>query len=233
MVKMKGGQPMNGSPMPHGSAGNTVYTRLKQQILCLELPPGTILSEQDTSAVFQTSRTPVRESFVRLAQEGLVNVLPQRGTHVSLIDSELVEEGRFMREQIEKAVIRLACDDFPEEMLNHLDRNLVLQQRSMEKWDYQRMFDLDEAFHRALFEGCRKLQTWTVIQQMNSHLNRSRMLWLTTDKHWTPLVEQHKEMVEAIRERDPDHAESVMKKHMNLNISDMTSLKVAYPNYIK
>ncbi len=228
-----GGYEMDWSPQRQASAGNTVYSRLKQQILSLELRPGTVLSEKETSSVFQTSRTPVRESFVRLAQEGLVNVLPQRGTHVSLIDSELVEEGRFMREQIEKAVIRLACENFPEEMLAHLDSNLALQRESMDKWDCQRMFELDEAFHRALFEGCRKLQTWSVIQQMNSHLNRSRMLWLTTDQHWSPLVEQHKEMVEAIRGRDPDQAENVMKKHLNLNISNMTTLKTAFPNYIR
>jgi DNA-binding GntR family transcriptional regulator len=224
---------MNLNPPQQESAGNSVYTRLKQQILTLELLPGTVVSEKETSSVFQTSRTPVRESFVRLAQEGLVNVLPQRGTQVSLIDSELVEEGRFMREQIEKAVIRLACESFPERMLEQLEANLELQQENMVDWDYQRMFELDEAFHRILFEGCRKLQTWYVIQQMNSHLNRSRMLWLITDRHWKPLLEQHKEMADAIRRRDPDQAESVMKKHLNLNISNMNQLKAIYPNYIR
>lgn len=216
-----------------GSAGNTVYNRLKQQILSLELPPGTALSEKETSAVFQMSRTPIRESFVRLAQEGLVLVLPQRGTQVSLIDPELVEEGRFMREQLEKAVIRLACEHFPEEMLTALEMNLAMQQVIMEKLDNHRMFELDEAFHRILFEGCRKLGTWNVIQQMNAHLNRSRMLWLTADQHWNPLYDQHKEMVEAIRKRHPDRAESVMKKHLKMSISNMAILKEKYPNYIK
>ncbi|TFE25372.1 GntR family transcriptional regulator [Cohnella luojiensis] len=224
---------MDWSSQQPGSAGNVVYSRLKHQILTLELPPGTVLSEKEMSMVFQMSRTPVRESFVRLAQEGLVLVLPQRGTKVSLIDSELVEEGRFMREQLERAVIRLACEHFPEEMLIALDTNLAMQQESMEKRDDQRMFDLDEAFHRTLFEGCRKLGTWAVIQQMNSHLNRSRMLWLSTDQHWNPLYEQHKEMVEAIRRRDPNHAERVMKMHLNLSISNMEVLKEKYPNYIK
>lgn len=215
------------------SAGNTVYGRLKQQILSLELLPGTALSEKETSAVFQTSRTPVRESFVRLAQEGLVVVLPQRGTLVSLIDSELVEEGRFMREQLEKAVIRLACEHFPEEMLTTLNTNLDMQLECINKQDNQRMFELDEAFHRILFEGCRKLGTWSVIQQMNSHMNRSRRLWLTADQNWSPLYEQHKEMVEFIRKRQPDLAESVMRKHLNLGLSNMSVLKAKYPNYIK
>jgi DNA-binding GntR family transcriptional regulator len=218
---------------PQGSAGNLVYNRLKQQILSLELAPGTSLSEKETSAVFQMSRTPIRESFVRLAQEGLVLVLPQRGTQVSLIDPELVEEGRFMREQLEKAVIRLACEHFPEEMLTALDTNLAMQKVIIDKLDNQQMFELDNAFHRTLFEGCRKLETWNVIQQMNAHLNRSRMLWLSADQHWNPLYEQHKEMIEAIRKQDPGQAESVMKKHLNLSLSNMAVLKEKYPNYIK
>lgn len=224
---------MVGISQQQGSAGHTVYTRLKQQILSLELPPGTTLSEKETSTIFQTSRTPVRESFVRLAQEGLVNVLPQRGTQVSLIDSELVEESRFMREQLEKAVIRLACDHFPDEGLTSLERNLELQQENIQKLDNLRMFELDEAFHRTLFEGCRKLGIWAAIQQMNSHLNRSRMLWLYADNHWTPLYEQHRQMLEAIRAHDVAQAESVMSKHLNQGISNMEILKAKYPDYIK
>jgi DNA-binding GntR family transcriptional regulator len=80
------------------SAREGVYAKLKEQILNLELPPGTALSEMESSLALGVSRTSVRESFVRLAQEGLVQVLPQRGTFVSLIDPALVEEARFMRE---------------------------------------------------------------------------------------------------------------------------------------
>ena len=145
-----------------GSAGNIVYSRLKQQIVSLESPPGTALSEKEVSLSFEVSRTPVRESFVRLAQEDLVVVLPQRGTRVSLIDSELVEEARFMREQLEKAVVRLACESFPEDKLAELEHNLSERRESIEKNDGKHMFELDEAFHRILFEGRRKVGTWNV-----------------------------------------------------------------------
>ncbi|MWV44631.1 FCD domain-containing protein [Paenibacillus sp. HJL G12] len=215
------------------SAGSVVYTRLKQQIVSLELQPGTPLSEKEVSLTFEVSRTPVRESFVRLAQEGLVIVLPQRGTRVSLIDSELVEEARFMREQLEKAVIRLACDCFPDDMLTLLGNNVSLQLESMERQDGKRMFELDEDFHRILFEGVRKRGTWNVIQQMNAHLNRSRILWLSTDPHWGVLCEQHQDMVQAIRSHDADRAEQLMKEHLSLSISNLATLKEQYPDYFK
>jgi DNA-binding GntR family transcriptional regulator len=185
------------------------------------------------SVQLQMSRTPVRESFVRLAQEGLVLVLPQRGTQVSLIDPELIEEGRFLREQLEKAVVRIACERFPEPLLQELDANLALQRESIGKQDNQRMYQLDDAFHRTLFEGCNKLRTWAVVERMNSDFNRSRVLWLLADSHWDPLYEQHKELVEAIRNRNPDYAEAVMKKHLNLSISNLVVLQEEYPNYFK
>ncbi len=205
--------------------------QLKEQILKLELVPGTPLSENETSLLFNVSRTPVRESFLRLAQEGLVQVLPQRGTFVSLIDTGLVEEARFMREQLEKAVIRLACSDFPEAFLARLEENLSNQQECIRKKDDKSMFELDEHFHRILFEGCSKSNTWSLMQQMNAHLNRSRMLRLVDDHNWEHLYEQHRRMAEAIKLHDSAAAERIMSEHLALNIADQALLKEKYPNY--
>ncbi|MFI2857258.1 GntR family transcriptional regulator [Paenibacillus sp. JSM ZJ436] len=217
----------------NSSAGSVVYTSLKGQILSLELPPGTLLSEKEMSTAYQVSRTPVRESFVRLAQEGLLVVLPQRGTRVSLIDPELVEEARFMREQLERAVIALACESFPEDLLAELESNLAQQKHSVFQQDGRMMFQLDEEFHRILFAGCRKLGTWNVIQQMNAHLNRSRMLWLSEDPDWASLYEQHREMVQAIRQQDGKRADALMKQHLSLIISNLSVLQQRHPDYFK
>lgn len=183
------------------------------------------------SVAFHVSRTPVRESFVRLAQEGLVLVVPQRGTRVALIDPELVEEARFMREQLERAVIRLACEKFPEEGLVALADNLNRQKDIIKRHDNQAMFVLDEEFHRILFAGCRKLGTWNIIQQMNAHLNRTRVLWLTTDPHWENLYEQHRSMLEAVTAHDAERADRLMKEHLQFSVSNLPALLKRYPGY--
>jgi DNA-binding GntR family transcriptional regulator len=215
------------------SAREAVYLRLREQILSLELPPGAALSEKDMSLAFQVSRTPVRESFVRLAQEGLVQVLPQRGTFVSLIDTEHALEARFMREQLERAVVRLACESFPAESLAALEANLKAQLSSLEARDEKRMFDLDEEFHRAIFAGCRKLNTWTVLQQMKTHLDRTRHLALSPDRDWHHLYDQHRAIADAIRRQDAEQADAVMRDHLNLTVTDLHELKRKYPHYFK
>ncbi|MBW7459710.1 FCD domain-containing protein, partial [Paenibacillus sepulcri] len=134
----------------------------------------------------------------------------------------------------ERAVIRLACSDsFPDEQLKALQKNLTKQQACIDKQDYRTMFELDEAFHRTIFEGCRKSNTWAVIQQINIHLNRSRMLRLAADHHWDHLYEQHLHMVEAIQEHDADRAERIMKDHLSLTIADQALLKEKFPSYFK
>jgi len=218
---------------PISSTRDAVYYRLKELILSVELLPGASISEKEISLQMGVSRTPVRESFMRLSQEGLLDIYPQRGTVVSLIDLELVEEARFMREQLECAVIRLACEQFPAEQLKALQTNLLLQKACIEDQDYKKMFELDEAFHRTIFEGCRKLNTWAVIQQINVHLNRTRMLRLAADHHWDDLYSQHRQMVEAIQTHQADMAERLMNEHLHLTITDQALLKQKFPAYFK
>ncbi|MDD9267339.1 GntR family transcriptional regulator [Paenibacillus sp. GCM10023248] len=212
---------------------DAVYQALKEQILMLDLPPGTGISEKEISVQFGVSRTPVRESFVQLSQEGLLDIYPQRGTFVSLIDLELVEEARFIREQLERAVISLACESFPEAPLAQLRSNLAHQQVSMKEKDFKMMFELDEAFHRTIFEGCRKLNTWAVIQQVNVHLNRTRMLRLAADHRWDELYEQHRLMVEAIAGKQAEKAELLMSAHLHLTIADQAVLQEKFQAYFK
>ncbi|WP_019911141.1 GntR family transcriptional regulator [Paenibacillus sp. HW567] len=216
-----------------GSSRDAVYHSLKNRILQLELPPGTAISEKEISLQFNVSRTPVRESFVRLAQEGLLEIYPQRGTIVSLIDSGLVEEAGFMREHLERAVVREACVSFPEDKLKELKTNLAMQRVCLEEQDYKSMFRLDEDFHRNIFEGCGKINTLEVVQQIKVHLNRSRMLRLAVDHDWEHLYQQHLHLYEAIKERDAGLADTIMQEHLALTIADQGMLMEKYPHYFK
>ncbi|WP_340023379.1 GntR family transcriptional regulator [Paenibacillus sp. FSL K6-1096] len=215
------------------STRDIVYRSLKNQILLLELPPGTAISEKEISLKFNVSRTPVRESFVRLAQEGLLAVYPQRGTVVSLIDSELVEEARFMREHLERAVIREACNAFQSRSLIDLKANLDKQKLCIEDQDYKEMFMLDEEFHHVIFMGTGKRNTWEVIQQIKIHLNRSRMLKLTADHNWEHLYQQHYCLYEAIEQHNIAQGDQIMQEHMALTIADQEMLMEKYPQYYK
>lgn len=204
---------------------------MKQQIINLKILPGTSLSENEMAIQFNVSRTPIRESFVRLAQEGLVQVLPQRGTLVSLIDIALVEEARFMRLKLECAIIELACHEFPETSLQELAFNLFQQKDCLEHEDVDRIFSLDQQFHNILFAGVNKTHTWNTMNLLTVHLDRSRKLRLLVNKDWEQIYEQHCQIVEAIKDKKPQLAIQLMMHHLHRGIDDLDLLQQKYPDY--
>ncbi len=84
-----------------------VYLTLRRDILNWRLLPGRRLSEKDIAGRMNISKTPVREAFIKLQGEGLLEIRPQRGTYVSLMDMEQIEEVRFTRYCVESTVLSL------------------------------------------------------------------------------------------------------------------------------
>jgi DNA-binding GntR family transcriptional regulator len=91
---------------PQLSARKRVHSALRARIIALELPPGTALSENELAGELQVSRTPVRESLILLAEEGLAEIYPRLGTLVARIRLQAVHEAQFIREAIELAALR-------------------------------------------------------------------------------------------------------------------------------
>ena len=106
--------------LPKESARDFAFRTLKDNIVSLELKPGTLISENEIAMELGVSRTPVREAIIDLAKAGIIEILPQRGSYVSLIDPNMVEESRFVRKTLDKAVIELACEVAPMEVIEEL-----------------------------------------------------------------------------------------------------------------
>lgn len=215
------------------STRDHVYHVLRDNIITLELKPGQNISEKEISDELQVSRTPVRESFVKLTQEELLEVYPQKGTFVSLIDLYHVEEARFIREHLEKAAAKVAAANFPAEYISHLEVNVAQQKECVKEKNYNRLFELDEAFHHTISIGCGKERIWSVIQQMNAHLNRIRMLSLAADFKWDLILSEHEGIVQAIKNKQPEKAEKVMEDHLKKLKFEQNKLKEMYSEYFK
>lgn len=215
---------------------NAEYTFrvLKASIINLRLSPGCALSEKEIAELLKVSRTPVREAFIKLSQETLLDVLPQRGTYVSLIDPEQVEESKFLRESLEKEVMKTACNgSFSREGLRFLRQSLALQEESMEAKDYLQLFALDEALHGAIFAACGKGRIWKAIQQMNTHYDRVRILNLTYGYDWPLILEQHRLLVRSIAEGDTALGQEAIDVHLNKVIIDLRELKREFGHYFR
>lgn len=215
------------------SVSEYVYEFLKENIISFKLKPGNKISENEISELLNVSRTPVREAFIKLSKEDLVYVLPQRGTYISYIDLEQVEEARFIRESLEKAVIELAAKEFPEDALIELEKNLDLQKSKIKNKEYSKFLELDEEFHKTIFIACNKARTWSVIQEVNSQYKRIRLLSFIANINWDKNIEQHEEILQAIKDKNSEKARYIMSKHLKKLLIEQVELKKKYPNYFK
>lgn len=215
------------------STSKRIYHLIREKIINLNFVPGLGISEKEISEKFNVSRTPVREAFVRLSQEGLISIYPQKGTFVSLIDLSSVEEARFMREHLERAVVRLACEEFPKEKFLKLEMNLKFQEMYMEDHDNKKIFVADEEFHRLIFEGCNKKKIWATINEMESDFQRIRILRLSSNLKWDHIYSQHVGIKNAIINKKPDLAEKIIIEHLTMVNFDKNQLKQEYSNYFK
>jgi DNA-binding GntR family transcriptional regulator len=210
-----------------------VYDTLKKNIMELRLEPGRLISEKDLVEMLQVSRTPIREALVKLSQEELIETTPQKGSVISLIDLQHAEESRFIRETLESAIVREACVKLNNEQVLHLQNLISLQELCESEENYERLFELDEEFHKSIIIGCGRTRAWGLIGQVTTHYNRIRFLRLAANHDWKIILAQHHGIVRAIREKNPDAAEKVLRDHLELVVIEKEELKQKYPKYFK
>ena len=107
---------------------NYAYRAIKKGIISLELQPGQLLSVGELTEALRVSSTPIKSALWKLQQEHLVDIIPQVGSYVSKMNIELIEEAASMWFNLEKEVLKWACNCFPENHLNQLKRNLQMQE---------------------------------------------------------------------------------------------------------
>lgn len=214
------------------SSRDFVYETVKKNILLLTLKPGQMISEKEIAEKLQVSRTPTREAFIKLAEEDLITVYPQKGSFISLIDIEHVEEARFLREHMEVAILKIACETFTEKDLDDLEMLLSQQRLYSGNHDMAKLHELDEQFHETFFVKCGKQKTWLVIQRMYTHYKRFRNLLLAVYFDWEMIIQQHTRLVEHIRNRDFPSAEQELRVHVQSRFEKEELFK-KYPDYFK
>lgn len=191
-----------------------VYRVLKGNIMCLELKPGELLSEAELAKKLNVSRTPIREVLIRLKAEKLIEVKPQAGTYVSLIDWNLIEEAIFIRYNLEKEALKEACESFSEDILMEMEKCLFAQKLIAQKGDNLIEFhNLDKEFHKLLFVGINKSNVWESICNISTHYNRMRLIAeMKLNKEF--LIDQHITYLDIIKNRNSDIIEEVVSKHI-------------------
>jgi len=210
--------------------GKRVFDLLRQAIIQLQLPPGNPLSEADVAKQIGTSRQPVREAFIKLADIGLVKVRPQRGTFVTLISATDVEKARFIREAIEVAIVRKVALNVQDKDIADLEKLIEQQKKVNASKDYPQFLQLGEEFHVRISEIADFTCAWRVLENPKSQIDRVRYLSLPSKARADMAISQHQAIVDALVTHSPDVAGTAMAKHLGGIINSLASIVASHPD---
>ncbi len=203
---------------------------IKDNIVKMQLAPGCMISEQDIANELNLSRTPVHEAMQELSSTKIIEILPQRGSRVSLIDMDLVDEAIFVRSTIECAITEMACEQATPRDLQELEENVTLQQFYYEKNNIDRIMELDNAFHEILYRITKKMQCHYMVRLISIHYDRIRELHLHS---FNPelIIKEHKDILESIKNKDCEGAKNAISKHLSRKHIQEDEIKKKYPQY--
>ncbi|MFD1254371.1 MULTISPECIES: GntR family transcriptional regulator [Devosia] len=186
---------------------------LRDDIVTMALKPGDVISESDIAGRFGVSRQPVREAFIRLAQQGLLLIRPKRATVIKKISPDGVRQSRFIRESIEVEIIRRVASA-PDQAVHDTIAAMIAEQEEAARADDTRRFHaLDELFHRTLARLAGVEYAWQLVDDHKIQLDRVRYLTLGVSSKQRAIAE-HKLIADAIAKSDPIAAEAAMRDHL-------------------
>ncbi len=208
-----------------------VYATLRRAIVRGDLAPGRQLSENELAAELGVSRTPIREALGRLRDDRLVEIVPQLGTFVTRIDPQAVRDAQFIREALECAA-SAGPPSSPAKTTSPASRRTSQgQDRARDADDLDAFNLLDDAFHRALCDLSGHPAVWRVSERAKAHLNRVRRLSLAAPNYMAEMIDEHRAVLAAVAERDPDAAEKALRHHLEMVLSELPRLRAQHPDY--
>ena len=201
------------------TVGNKVFEAMRQAIIQLQLRPGDPLSEAEMARQFGVSRQPVREAFIKLAEVGLVEIRPQRGTSVVMISRREVENARFIREALEVAVARKAAAEADSSHHDQLDAIIERQRLA------NRAGDL------AIAQAADCERAWRLLENLKAQMDRVRYLSLADVTPLETLIGQHAAIADGIRRHDADAAEAGIREHLREILTSLPKVAAAHSDW--
>lgn len=208
-----------GNKLGHKTKAEAVTELLREKILRGVLATGEWLRQQDIAREFDISHTPIREALRKLETEGLVEYVAHKGVRVIGITGGDVEEFYLLRSVLECFAVREAIariDDVAMAELEELERQMLT---ALELEDLRRLTQINHEWHMAIVSAARRprllemtKRLWAAFPWGSLSTMPGRVKQFTID---------HREMMEAIRQRDPDLASQLMEKHMREVASSM------------
>ncbi|NMD07059.1 MAG: GntR family transcriptional regulator [Phyllobacteriaceae bacterium] len=212
-------------------AAEQVYRLLRNEIITCRLAPYEAISENRICGMFGVSRSPVRVAVTRLAEDGLIEIFPQRGTFVAPIKMTQVREAQFARLALEVALAEEAARHWTPQFTTEIQQNLVQQAQHASQGDSSSFFHDNESFHQIIARAARLEGVWTTIQSVKTVWDRIGHIANRVPAHTLEIIAEHRNIVEALDRGNASDAAVTMKTHMKSVDHAIARLQPLHANY--
>lgn len=207
-----------------------VRAQLRRRIVEGQLVPGQRLSENEVAASLGLSRTPVREAFIKLEEEGLLAVYPQYGTFVAPIRISDVHDSQFVREALECAALAKLAAGRTAEHVAALRAMLAVQECHM-SGEPKPFFEADELFHAALMRMAGHERAWLVVEAAKGQHDRVRCLTMRDPLKRESILREHAAVVDRLAQADADGAVAAMRRHLRGVFNSVEAAMRQHPEF--
>ncbi len=227
--------PLNGlSQSTNALLAEQVHARLRADILLARLRPGEPMSENQLAQRLGVSRTPVREAIQRLLREGLVNVWPQRGSLVSLMSLQRIQDALFVREAVESQAVRhLLAKGGDATRWQPLQDCLIRHEEALQSEDLEATLLADQDFHRGLLALCGMPGVWPVVAQARDLHQRVRAIAVPELQSGRKALNDHRAILSALQAGDVEAAVRCTSEHVQHNNVLTRRIAALHPDYFE
>lgn len=215
------------SPPEFKAKSEFAYEELRKAIMRGTLKPGDKLLPDQLSAMLKVGRMPIREAIKRLQFEGLVDVVPQSGATVAPFTLEYVQDVYAMRAVLERFAAREAARLRSGEDLTRLQAIFQEMAALVETGDDIARLAKNKAFHKAIWQIAGNKLLDSTLSALADSVERYRIQFNTSARRPSDLLQEHRELIDAIAERDTDRAEMLAWRHIEAASPAMHAYKMA------
>jgi len=197
-----------------GSGRVAAYEQIKDAILAGVLRPLERITEEGVADRLGLSRTPVREAFGFLASEGLIVIVPKRGSFVSQLTVGDILEIYQIRMPLECMAAGIAAEVLSDAQLDELEHLVRVERERGKARSPQDSLAASAQFHDTIIGCIHNKRLSALLKQMQGQVHRARALWPSTISRLSDTWEEHEALLKALRARDANASERLMREHL-------------------
>ena len=196
-----------------------VFQEIREDILKGKFKENEELREATLGKELGVSRTPVREALRQLELEGLVHIIPNKGAYVTGITEKDVHDIYMTRSMLEGLCARWAAEHISEEQIQEMEEVLLLTEYHLDRGNAEQLAELDGKFHEVLYDASQSRILRHILYDFHKYVQVARKRSVKKEDRAKKSLEEHREILNALRTGDADRAEELAHIHI-LNVME-------------